>query len=79
MCQIGCCIYDCIGLTDNFIFVITSAIYIDLLLLGAKNHFALTKFSLYKFRYIPVSLMEVNGHLAGPANHFELRYHFVIS
>ena len=30
-------------------FIITSAIYIDLMLLGLKNHFELSKFSLYKF------------------------------
>ena len=37
--------------------------------MGPKNHLALSKFSLYKFRYIPVSLLSINGRLAEPANH----------
>jgi len=65
--HIGCCIYDCNDHNSHWTdwyfkfqtwyFVITSTIYIDLMLLRLKNHFALSKFLLYKFCYIQVSLL----------------------
>jgi len=55
-------------------------ISIDLMLLGQKNRFELSKFSLNIFHYNPSFFtMEVNGRLAGSTNHFNLSYFFIIS
>ena len=79
MYHIGGCIYDCNNYNSCWThwqmkfqtsyFVITSTIYTDLMLLELKNHFTLNKLSLYKFRYIPVSLLW--KWMARAANQFE--------
>ena len=55
----GCCIYDCndhIGRWADWQLKFQTSYYV-IMLLGPKNYFALCKFSLYKFHYIPVSLL----------------------
>jgi len=62
------------------VFLVSDWIYINLIMLGPKNNFAVSKFSLYTFCYIQVSsLWKWMDAWPGPANHFELRYHFAIA
>jgi len=51
------CVLLVVAFTIAIEFRHNSAVYNDWMLLGPKNNFALSKFSLYKFRYIPGSLL----------------------